>query len=133
MRRYLSYSGDSEAYSAGTILPKLLQELDAQLNMLCTRDDSGSVLGDLTVSARDLPSLAYEEMRKRAPLLFKVLNTVAWSPSKDSSGGEHLMAMVYAMLMRQRNQRFTAYARTMTALCLRYHAGNQVIIKNFFS
>ncbi len=105
---------------------RILKELDGQLDSLCCRGETGSVLGDMTLAARELPSAVYEEVRKRAPLLFKVLTTASWSTTKSSSGQEHFIALIYAMLMRQRNQRLTAHARLMTSLCLRYHAGNQV-------
>jgi hypothetical protein len=124
----MSQEQDQDQFSESAMETKILQKMDSQLSTLCSRHEMGSVLGDNTISASDLPSAAYEELRKRAPLLFKVLTSAAWSISKSSSGFEHFIGLIYSMLMRQRNPRLTAYSRVMTSLCLRYHAGNQVHI-----
>ena len=117
--------------SESTAEDQLLHELDKQLDSLCNKTDSGSILGSNSILPNELPSALYEELRKRAPLLFRVLLTASWSSSKARGCDEAQLALIYAILMRQRNQRFTAHAHVMTALCLRYHAGNQVNVISY--
>ena len=105
----------------------ILKELNSQMDGLCTTYTAqGSVLGDLALPASKLTSAAFDELRKRVPFLFKVLTVASFSVTRSDSAGESTIALIYAMLMRSRNKRFTAYPRIMTAVCLRYHASNQV-------
>ena len=105
---------------------QILKEMDTQINSLSSRTESGSVLGNLEYPSGKLAGAAYEELRKRVPFLFGILNTVVYSPTKSDTSFEQVVSLVYAILMRTRNQRLTAYQHVMTAVCLRYHASNQV-------
>ena len=107
-----------------TNLQKLLVKMDGELDGLCsTNEEFGSVLAR-TTDFSCLSSAAFEEMRKRVPLLFRVLSTASWTHSEPCNGD--LLAMVYGMLMRQRNMWMNAFQRALTSVCLLYHAGNQV-------
>ena len=118
---------EEDNVSRASIEKDILREIDAQLDSLCVKTENGSVLGDLTLSPKLLCQSAFEELRKRVPFLFKVLATAAWYVGKDEVRHENCLPLVYAMLMRSRNQRFTAFQHALTSMCLRYHANNQVL------
>ena len=107
--------------SRDIIIGKLLAEMDSNIDAISIH---GSVLGKDAVGVKKLVSAAVEELQKQAPLLFRVLSTAAWSPNDDKNPAFY--GIIYGMLMRRRNQRLNAIQKVVTAICLRYHAGNQV-------
>lgn len=125
----LSYSKGSQEnallHNRETVTMQILCEIGQQVDSLCTTEEYGTVLGmDVNDSKMsNIAEYAIEEMRKRIPMLYKVL--VAASTSSGVKTDWFLFA-IYAMLMRNRSQRFNTFQRLMTASCIRYHAGNEV-------
>ena len=127
-----SNSSATQQLSSDDMETKLLKEMDGQLDCLCTKTESGSVLGK-KLPPEELSEAAYEELRKRVPLLYRVLVTASWSLSSNKSASEPVIALIYAMLMRARNARMIEYQKILTAVSLRYNAGNQVVCMKLFS
>ena len=105
---------------------KMLQDINSALQTLCTFGDYGSILSVKTDDERlvSIPSLVVDELKKRVPFLYK---TLVVASTTTSSKDEYHLFVIYCMIMYQRNQRMNVVQRLLTALCIRHHAGNQVI------
>ena len=109
---------------------RILADMDSDLQTLSGTGEGASILSESKLDTCDkIMEEACNEVSKRVPFLFKVLVRASGVSSLTSDRDERFLAAVYAMLMRQRNQRFNILQRLITATCLRYHAGNQVRIK----
>ena len=107
------------------VITALLSEVSMQFDVLCCTEDYGTILSmgidDTRVS--NIAELATEELRKRVPLLYKVL---VMSCSASSSKKPWCLFVIYAMLMYNRSQKMNVLQRLMMACSIRYHAENEV-------
>ena len=106
----------------------ILRELNTKLDSLASLCESGSILYQ-DATPENLFSGVFEELRTRVPFLFSVL-TVATQPTCVTPYAhgipQMLLCFLYAVIMRTRSERCNAIQKFLTAVCLRYHAGNQV-------
>lgn len=111
----------------------VLAEIDAVCNCLCSKTISPgpSVLRELQnpdqMQKKDVLSLALLELQNSMPFVFKVMHTLAATPSDTTKQKTNsCLATMYALAMHNRNKDLCAVQKLNMCILMKYHAGNEV-------